>query len=129
MGRKSRARPNRPCRYAKLGCTEPCAKSSSACREHARQDAKRRAARKRTKLIEMLSDRQLGTCLWCFLPLRPEELSGTHIDHVIPVSLGGPDEPWNWQLLHGPCNQAKSDKITVEGIALAAEHGINLRAA
>lgn len=64
-------------------------------------------------------------CSW-YGALLPEDLRGTHVDHVIPVSLGGPDEEWNLQLLHDRCNSVKHDKITPQAVALAATHGVEL---
>ena len=32
-----------------------------------------------------------------------------HLDHIIPVSAGGPNEPWNIQATCPPCNMMKSD--------------------
>jgi 5-methylcytosine-specific restriction endonuclease McrA len=34
-------------------------------------------------------------------------------DHVIPVALGGSDDPANLQILCGPCNRRKSASITI----------------
>jgi hypothetical protein len=56
----------------------------------------------------------------------PADLAGVHVDHIIPVAAGGPDEEWNFQVLHGPCNRAKRNTITAEAFILAAEHGIEL---
>lgn len=66
-------------------------------------------------------------CPWCGCDLPPG-LSGTHVDHIIPVSLGGPDYAWNLQLLHGRCNRAKGTKLIPAAAALAAGHGIKLAA-
>jgi hypothetical protein len=59
------------------------------------------------------------------LPL-PEDLADTAKDHIIPRCRGGPSAPWNYQLLHWPCNSraGKGIKLTPEAEALAAEHGI-----
>jgi hypothetical protein len=47
---------------------------------------------------------------------------------VIPKSSGVViEDEWNLQLLHAGCNQAKGSRITLQAIALAAEHGVTLR--
>jgi 5-methylcytosine-specific restriction endonuclease McrA len=128
IGRKTRARPIRPCRYAKAGCMEPCRPGSSACREHDNEDKQRQRERKRQRLQQQLADRQDGMCPWCSLPLLAD-LAAAHVDHVIPASRGGPDCLWNLQLLHPKCNRTKGDRLTPEALALASAHGINLLAA
>jgi len=50
--------------------------------------------------VFLLSD---GRCTICGATLRP----GWHMDHVTPLSKGGPDEESNLQALCPPCNQAK----------------------
>jgi 5-methylcytosine-specific restriction endonuclease McrA len=80
-----------------------------------------RLARRR----ERLATAQGGICPWCDLPL-PEDLAGTEVDHIIPRIRGGPDEPWNRQLLHFKCNKTKRFRLTDAARALAAEHGIRL---
>jgi 5-methylcytosine-specific restriction endonuclease McrA len=71
---------------------------------------------------------QLGICTWC-LGRLPETLASVDIDHVIPKSLGGPDEPWNWQLLHHRCNVTKRAKLTPVALEFAAVHGVELATA
>lgn len=68
---------------------------------------------------------QGGMCPACLLPL-PEDLSETEVDHIIPRARGGPNAPWNKQLVHLKCNRSKSMKLTPEAEALAAEHGVVL---
>jgi hypothetical protein len=53
-------------------------------------------------------------------------MEGVVIDHIIPKSRGGPNVPWNMQLLHAVCNIRKSDKLTQRAVELAAEHGVEL---
>lgn len=36
-----------------------------------------------------------------------------HIDHIIPISKGGPHAVWNLQLAHPFCNLSKKDKLLV----------------
>lgn len=81
----------------------------------------------RIRRKQRMADRQGGICPWCKLPLLPEDLARTQVDHIIPLGRGGPDRPWNRQLLHTRCNYAKGSKLTPEAEKLAAEHGVILR--
>lgn len=76
-------------------------------------------ARRRKRLAEA----QGGICPECGLQL-PEDLSEAEVDHIIPKIRGGPDLPWNRQLVHLKCNRAKRFKLTDRAAALAAEHDI-----
>jgi 5-methylcytosine-specific restriction endonuclease McrA len=118
-------RPGRPCRYARaLGCAEFAAPGCTCCPAHHKLAAHRR----RVRFLARLAGRQAWMCPWCAERL-PADLAGVHVDHIIPVTAGGPDEEWNFQVLHGPCNRAKWSTITAEAVILAAEHGIELAAA
>ena len=44
-------------------------------------------------------------CYWCGTTLTPET---THIDHIMPISLGGQDTPDNTANTCAKCNQSKS---------------------
>ena len=77
------------------------------------------------RLRRRLAAGQDGICPECGLPL-PEDLAGTAVDHIIPKARGGPDAPWNRQLVHSACNRAKWFKLTDRAAALAAEHGVVL---
>jgi len=115
-------RPDRPCRYARMHrCASFAEIGSNYCTAHRRVAARKR----RAQLLARLALRQGWTCRWCAGPL-PADLAGVHVDHVIPVAAGGPDEDWNFQILHGPCNRAKSDTVIPEAVILAAQHGITL---
>jgi hypothetical protein len=125
--RLDRHRPDRPCRYrSALGCAKYALPGRRACREHDIAETVRRNRRSRARLRQMLAARQANTCTWCGRSLPPG-LTGTHIDHVIPVSLGGPDEDWNLQLLHWWCNEAKAARLTPPALALAAKYGWQLQ--
>lgn len=115
-------RPGRACRYARsLGCTEAAAAGSNYCHVHGKVAARLR----RLRVLRRLAQRQAWTCPWCNGAL-PANLAGLQVDHIIPRASGGPDEDWNVRVLHGPCNRAKSDRITPEALVLAAGHGIEL---
>jgi 5-methylcytosine-specific restriction endonuclease McrA len=64
-------------------------------------------------------------CPYCGRPL-PEDLRGTHIDHIIPVRMGGPDDLWNVRLLQSWCNRAKGNQITKDAFEVAKAQGINV---
>lgn len=120
-------RVDRPCKLSKAGCAELAVKNSRYCREHRAEADKRRIQRRARKLRQNLAAAQAGLCPWCALAL-PGDLRLTDIDHIIPQTRGGPDEPWNWQLLHRSCNGAKANKITPDAQRLAVEHGIAVAA-
>jgi hypothetical protein len=126
--RRYMERADRPCRHAKDGCPELAIRWSHSCLEHDRLDTARRRKRKRIKLATRLAMAQGWTCTWCQRPL-PEDLDGTVVDHVIPQSAGGPDEAWNFELLHLPCNGpgGKWDTITLKAWDLAVRHGLALQ--
>jgi 5-methylcytosine-specific restriction endonuclease McrA len=62
--------------------------------------------------ITVLFKRQKGRCahLWCRANLKKSR----HIDHVIPLSLGGSNDRKNIQLLCGPCNLGKKAKHPID---------------
>lgn len=45
-------------------------------------------------------------CYWCGITLTPDN---THIDHIMPISLGGQDTPDNTANTCAKCNQSKSN--------------------
>lgn len=53
---------------------------------------------------------QRGKCACCNVSIA----DGNHLDHVIPVATGGPNEDWNMQLLCGPCNMSKGAKHPID---------------
>jgi 5-methylcytosine-specific restriction endonuclease McrA len=79
----------------------------------------------RQALVRELATEQGWECTWCTLSL-PASLEDVQLDHVIPVSLDGPDDRWNRSVVHGGCNVDKGNKITARAIELAAEHGLTL---
>jgi 5-methylcytosine-specific restriction endonuclease McrA len=64
-------------------------------------------------------------CTWCLLAL-PDDLSGTHVDHVYPRALWKLGEEfedeWNLECLHGSCNESKKDKLTDRAAVLILEY-------
>ncbi len=51
-------------------------------------------------------DRDGGRCKGCGLVLANKPRS-FHIDHIVPLTLGGPDIPSNLQVMCPPCNRSK----------------------
>ncbi len=64
-------------------------------------------------------ERDCGVCQLCSRPVE-----GTwHIDHIIPLSKGGPDASWNVQVAHPECNQRKNDSLDwARAEQMASEH-------
>lgn len=62
-------------------------------------------------IFKMLLDRQRGKCACCRADLGDAK---PHLDHVMPLALGGAHEDANLQLLCQPCNQAKHAKHPVD---------------
>ncbi len=124
--RRHRQRLDRPCRYAKAGCTELAAVGLLCCREHQRADGRRHWARQRAKLNRKLALAQGWICPWCDEQL-PADLADVDLDHIIPKAAGVIiEDEWNLQVLHLVCNRSKSDKVTPRALALAAKHGVTL---
>ena len=61
--------------------------------------------------ITWLATAQSGTCLFCGDPLGDEV---PHIDHWVPISRGGSNDPDNLALLHQSCNGRKGAKMPAD---------------
>ena len=74
--------------------------------------ARKRAAGGRLSpgLAERLFKLQRGKCACCGKPLGDDY----HLDHIIPLALGGANEDVNIQLLRSECNQQKHAKHPVD---------------
>jgi len=85
--------------------------------EQARADKQRRrthmvlagGSHSASDIRKIYSD-QDGKCTYCSVTL----VTGYHIDHIVPLSRGGSNWPSNIQLLCGPCNMRKGDKLPDE---------------
>ena len=53
---------------------------------------------------------QNGICLWCGERL-PGNKTDIHVDHIIPISKGGINDPSNMQALHSGCNMGKGNRL------------------
>lgn len=62
-------------------------------------------------IVPSLMVKQRGMCPYCKSSLKSVK---THLDHIVPLKLGGPNTDDNVQLLCQPCNQAKHAKHPVE---------------
>ncbi len=67
-----------------------------------------------------LFEEQGGICAICDKPMPPidhdpdDPDDAPNLDHIIPVSRGGPEYRWNLQLTHTRCNAAKSNAMPHE---------------
>ena len=61
-------------------------------------------------LTEKLLKLQSGTCACCKKPLG----KNYHMDHIVPLALGGTNTDDNIQLLHQKCNHQKSSKHPID---------------
>ncbi len=85
--------------------------------ENARTHHHNRRARKAAvggnlspSLAACLFKLQRGKCPCCGLPLGTDY----HMDHKMPLALGGANEDWNIQLLRGVCNMQKNAKHPID---------------
>lgn len=77
----------------------------------ARRRAKASSGESFTKRdIEDLLVSQRGVCVAC----RSSLAAGYHVDHVVPLKLGGGNDRTNIQLLCAPCNYAKAAKHPID---------------
>lgn len=66
--------------------------------------------------IAEIYDLQDGRCAYCGMPFH--ERKDFHIDHMIPISKGGTNSPWNIALACVPCNLSKRDHLFEDWRAL-----------
>lgn len=83
-------------------------------REYSRMNRRRRRAKAKeaggTHTAADLADifaSQNGRCVYCRADLRK---IARHVDHIMPLALGGSNGPENLQYLCQPCNQSKGAK-------------------
>jgi 5-methylcytosine-specific restriction endonuclease McrA len=99
-------------RTAKWRANNPEAKR---IQEHTRRARKREIGGKLSKgLSERLFKLQRGKCACCGKPLG----DNFHLDHIMPLALGGANEDWNIQLLTRRCNAQKHAKHPIEFMQL-----------
>ena len=70
----------------------------------------RLTAEDRSSLLQELHTRQSGNCFICGKTIDLQlHKNSIDIDHVIPTSLNGPDNPGNFAVTHDSCNRGKQD--------------------
>lgn len=69
----------------------------------------------------ILAVQQAYTCPLCW-GLLTGPLHKLHLDHIIPLSLGGWDVPGNWGLTHPRCNLRKGNRVDLESPACKSAH-------
>ena len=68
----------------------------------------------RDEMVEILLEQQGGLCAGCDRAYDDPRI--WHLDHKLPRSEGGIDHISNRALLCPPCNQAKSNRLTISGL-------------
>lgn len=61
-------------------------------------------------IVDILMANQKGKCTCCFKPMNGDY----HLDHIMPVALGGENIDSNMQLLHSICNLKKNAKHPID---------------
>lgn len=94
-------------------------KAKNQARYRARKKGARRAEYNRIEIFE----RDGWKCQLCGERVD-QRLAGPNprsasIDHIVPLSRGGDDAPWNVQLAHYGCNSSKKNQARGEQIRLA----------
>lgn len=79
-------------------------------RDRVRAAKRARKSTKRITLVRELTQLQRGRCAYCRAKLGDE----FHVDHVMPLKLGGPDRRSNLQLACEPCNLTKSAQDPID---------------
>lgn len=86
------------------------AKNPEKVREFVRRRQGRKLGRLPRGTIKRIGFAQRWRCAACATGIR----QAFHMDHIMPLALGGQHEPSNIQLLCGPCNVRKSAKHPVD---------------
>ena len=72
-----------------------------------KQEFKRHAVPNKAATMQALFEKQRSKCMYC--GKEKHEANDLHLDHKIPVSLGGSNDLSNLQLLCGSCNSRKGN--------------------
>jgi 5-methylcytosine-specific restriction endonuclease McrA len=77
-------------------------------------DPIRRQAVWPAELVKFVAQRQDWVCPACGGALPDLNERAHHVDHVVPWSLGGGNEPANIQILHVRCNLSKGQRCDLD---------------
>lgn len=89
------------------GCQTPARKGRVLCGHHAREDSIRVTARVTGRFDDAYLRRGISRCWICGSEFSESNVK--HNDHLIPRSLGGPDEPWNMAPACAYCNLSRNN--------------------
>jgi 5-methylcytosine-specific restriction endonuclease McrA len=80
------------------------------------------------ELVRFIAQRQDWICPACGKEIPSLHERAHHVDHVVPWSLAGGNEPSNLQILHVSCNLSKGQRCEL-GVLIRYLHGrlMNLR--
>lgn len=76
-------------------------------------------SREKRMIVGALRQRDGHICYLCNKPMLRTDMT---IDHVVPLSKGGPDDTRNYRLVHSLCN-VKKGNMTLEEYRAAQEKG------
>ncbi|MGW0626438.1 HNH endonuclease [Streptomyces sp. NPDC002758] len=91
-------------------------------RYHRRRAQKRNTSSGEPVILSEIAERDGWRCHLCGDPVDPElswpDPLSPSLDHVVPLSLGGPHTPENVRLAHLSCNSAKGNRGGEEQLLL-----------
>lgn len=94
--------------YRKANPTDPLVRRVREARRRARKQQNGGSYTKADVMV--LFQRQRGRCAYCRGCIKKK----FHVDHIIPLALGGSNGPENIQLLCPPCNHKKHTKHPID---------------
>jgi len=83
---------------------------SVICQENRRAKLKEVGGRASRDEIDDIFEKQGYLCVYCRKDLKNANLKERHIDHIMPIFLGGSGDIGNLQILCAPCNHKKGRK-------------------
>lgn len=76
------------------------------------------------KIKRKLADEQYDHCIYCAKTVPYAEQT---VEHLIPVSAGGPDALWNLAMACFPCNQNRGNDYDAKAISILESRGIDYK--